>query len=284
MTAGMRVLIAGCGYLGTAAARVLAARGHEVFAARRLEVAPPSSVQAVAVDLLRGSLTVLPPRLDAVVWAVAPQDRTAAAYRAAYRLGPQRLLSFLQQRGDRLRRSILVSSTRVWEHRDGSIVDEDTATLATTPPAVELVLGEAEFLAAAPGPVALRLGGIYGPGRTALLERVRGGLAVPPPSTRHQNRIHRDDGAEAIAHVLALPAPQSCYIVVDDDPADERDVLAFLAERLGTELPPPDPLAQRQGGKRCRNDRLRRSGWRPRHPSYRHGYGAMLAGPSQGTA
>lgn len=284
MTAPMRVLIAGCGYLGTATARRLCAHGHSVFGARRLPVPLPAPVQPVVVDLLRDALVTLPAAIDAVVWAVAPEDPTPAAYRAAYRFGPQRLVGYLRERGDPLRRSILVASTRVWEHTDGSIVDEDTPPRVLTAAAKELLAGEREFLAAAPGAVSLRFGGIYGPGRTALIARVRQGLAVPPPAPRYVNRIHRDDGAEAIAHVLALPRPESIYVVVDNDPADERDVLAFLAERLGAVLSRPDPDGPRSGSKRCRNSRLRRSGWSPCYPSYREGYGAMLGANEEGTA
>ena len=54
----------------------------------------------------------------------------------------------------------------------------------------------------------LRLGGIYGPGRTRLIDRVRGGEPVAvADAPAYTNRIHRDDAAKAIAHLLALPNP-----------------------------------------------------------------------------
>ena len=46
--------------------------------------------------------------------------------------------------------------------------------------------------------VTLRLGGIYGPGRTRLLESVRAGRAAyDPRGPRYTNRIHRVDAASA---------------------------------------------------------------------------------------
>jgi len=70
---------------------------------------------------------------------------------------------------------------------------------------------------------------------------------------------------------------------VDDDPAERAAVLAWLAQRLGAPEPRAevgsDPL---DAGKRCRNERLRESGWSPEFPSYRDGYAAMLAGSAPG--
>ena len=49
----------------------------------------------------------------------------------------------------------------------------------------------------------LRLGGIYGPGRTRLIESVRSGrAAIRPGAPRFGNRIHRDDAAGALAHLI----------------------------------------------------------------------------------
>ena len=61
--------------------------------------------------------------------------------------------------------------------------------------------------------------GIYGPGRTRLIDSVRDGSAVgpvgPPVFT---NRIHRDDCARVLEHLLFLPDPAPLYLAVDDDP------------------------------------------------------------------
>ena len=129
----------------------------------------------------------------------------------------------------------------------------------------------------------LRLGGIYGPGRTSLVERVRSGAArVSPGSARFTNRIHRDDAAAALAHLAALPAAPSCHLGVDCAPAPEAEVLAWLAERLGVAPPCEDAPPAREetrratGNKRCSNARLLATGFRFRYPTYREGYEALL--------
>jgi nucleoside-diphosphate-sugar epimerase len=129
----------------------------------------------------------------------------------------------------------------------------------------------------------LRFGGIYGPSRTGLIERVRQGVAAcrdgPPLYT---NRIHRDDCAGALHHLMMLPAPESLYIGVDHESAEQCDVLRWLAARLGA--PPPRVEAaspantrRQRTNKRCRNAKLVASGYVFRYPTYREGYAALLA-------
>ena len=93
-----------------------------------------------------------------------------------------------------------------------------------------------------------------------------------------------------LAHLLELPEPARLYIAVDDDPAPLDEVLCWLAAQLGAPKPrvvPQQPLkpgAEANGNmalrlrasKRCRNARLRASGFRFRYPSYRDGYAALL--------
>src|SRR5690606_114903 len=81
--------------------------------------------------------------------------------------------------------------------------------------------------------IALRLAGLYGPGRTQLLERVRQGIAKAPRTVPHwSNRIHIDDAAAAIVHLLGLPAPEALYLGADSTPLP----LHVLYEHIAREL------------------------------------------------
>ena len=142
----------------------------------------------------------------------------------------------------------------------------------------------------------LRLGGIYGPGRTRLIDQVRGGSAVIPAESRFTNRIHRDDAAAAIVHLCTMDAaPAPVYVGVDNEPAEMGEVLRFLAAELGLPQPPSgaaDGTAgggsagggsaggepSRGGNKRCSNALLRSTGFEFRYPSFREGYRDILAG------
>ena len=116
----------------------------------------------------------------------------------------------------------------------------------------------------------LRLSGLYGgpPGR--LQAQVLAGDITEP--NRWTNRIHRDDAAAAVVHLLtSAQAPGPLYVGTDDEPALLGDVAAHLAHRLGAPAPPATDLALATG-KRLSNARLRATGWVPAYPSYREGY------------
>jgi nucleoside-diphosphate-sugar epimerase len=146
---------------------------------------------------------------------------------------------------------------------------------------------EGEALVAASGLPAtvVRFAGIYGPGRRRLLERVaRGEAEIDPGRPRYTNRIHRDDCAGLLAHLLETgehrgPSAPPLLIGVDDEPAAERTVLCWLAEQLAAPEPreraaPAERAAM--ANRRCRNARLRASGYALRYPTFRQGYAAML--------
>ncbi len=281
----MRVLIAGCGYVGSALAAELAAQGDEVTALRRRPGVLPPGVRPLAVDLEDPvALAAVPDDLDAVVYAVSPGGGDAAAYRAACVTGVQLLAARL--RGTPVRRWLLTSSTGVYAQQDGEWVDEDSPAEPSHASGRLLLEGEAVLRAAAPRPVVVRLGGIYGPGRTGLIDRVRSGQAsVAPGPPRYTNRIHRDDAAGILRFLLAHPDPAPLYLGVDSDPASEREVQGWLAERLGVPPPREAPMApesrRARGNRRCSNRRLRAAGYVLRFPSYREGYGALLAQASR---
>jgi nucleoside-diphosphate-sugar epimerase len=286
----MRILIAGCGYVGSALARRRVAAGDVVFGLRRRPEGLPAGVVPVAADLCDAAelRVTLPRDLDAVVYATAADGRDPEAYRRAYVEGLSNLLQVVSD-GVGTRRVLFTSSTSVYAQDGGAWVDE---TSPTEPSGFTgRILLEAEALLAPLGGRAsvLRLGGIYGPGRARLLEQVRTGQArIPAGPPLYTNRIHRDDAAGALDHLLKLPAVDSVYLGVDDEPADLGTVLRWMAAHLGVAEPeeaPAGPLASTAGppgrtSKRCRNRRLRASGFVPAYPTFREGYAAILAGGS----
>ncbi len=275
----MRILIAGCGYVGTELGLRLAARGDEVFGIRRRAHLLPAPIHPIATDLLDPKLgRHLPPGLEAVVYPAAADESTEVGYRRAYVEGVGNVLAALRSGGAPVKRFLFTSSTAVYGDADGGWVDEDT------PPEPENFRGsvvlEGERLAGESGfpTTTLRLGGIYGPGRTRLLEMVREGRArSPEPGPIWTNRIHRDDAAGALAHLLTLPDPAPVYIGVDDEPAPLAEVHRFLADLLGAPQPITDSeMTRDRSNKRCSNRRLRESGHTFRFPTFREGYRAMV--------
>jgi nucleoside-diphosphate-sugar epimerase len=275
-----RVLVAGCGYVGTALGVELAAGGDTVFGLRRDPSRLPPGIGPLAADLSNPATLAGLPEADAVVYAAAADGFSPAAYRAAYVDGLANLLAALPRPPRRL---VFVSSTSVFGQQAGECVDEDSPADADHWSADALREGERIARDGAPEPVVVRLGGIYGPGRTRLVDEVLAGATYAAGEPRYTNRIHRDDGAGALAYLLRHPSPDALYLGVDDEPADRRVVLEWLAQRLGAPAPravaaaDDDPRRERSN-KRCSNRRLRAAGYAFRYPTFRDGYAALLNG------
>lgn len=276
---GERVLLAGCGDLGLRVAHCLRARGDEVWALRRTPpVETETGVHWVRADLtVARSLQQLPADLTQLVYLPTPDRRDACAYGALFADGLRNLLAATGTAT--LQRVVLVSSSAVYGEHGGAWVDEDSST---TPLAFNgTVLRDVEqWLAAQPvRSIVLRLAGLYGPGRLQLLERLRAGLVTVPRAAPHwANRLHVDDAAVAIAHVLQLADPLPVYLGVDDTPLPLDVLYDHLARLLGAPLPLDGPGPAGVGSKRLSNARLRASGFAPRWPDARAGYAALLAG------
>jgi nucleoside-diphosphate-sugar epimerase len=277
-----RVLIAGCGYVGSTLGERLAADGDEVFALRRRTEGLPSALQPIAADLADPDALRELPALDAAVYAAAADEFREAAYRAVYVDGLRNLLQALAASEKPPRRVLYASSTSVYGQRDGEWVDEHSPTEPADFSGACVLAGE-RLLAKSPIPgCAVRFGGIYGPGRTGLIDRIREGHAVLPPGPpQYSNRIHRDDCAGVLRHLLRLTEPASVYVAVDCEPAPAADVSRFLAERLGVTPPGASDVPEQAGrrvrsNKRCRNARLIASGYRFEYLTYREGYAALL--------
>jgi nucleoside-diphosphate-sugar epimerase len=268
------VLIAGAGDVGGRVARRLVAQGKRVIALRRGEVTPDPAIRWVRADLTRPETLRGLPKVDAVVFAPTPDARDEAAYRAVFLDGLRHLIDALPAPP---RRTLFVSSTAVYGEHAGEWVDETTPT---DPPGFNgRILVETEnWLASRDiGGLALRLAGLYGPGRTQLLDRLRDGkVSVPRGQGVFANRIHVDDAAAAIAHLLSLDAPEALYVGVDDTPLPVDELYDYLAGLLGAAPPPDGPPAAGIGNKRMSNERLRSTGFQCRWPDARMGYAALI--------
>lgn len=263
-------LLVGCGDLGARIGLRLADLGHDVVALRRNADLVPAPLRGIAVDLTRETPVLTDLHADLLVVALTARPRTEAAYRETYVDGLARALDAVAATGHPPRRAVLVSSTAVFGGDEPGPTDETTRAVPSDGPGRMLVEAEELFTDRLPGATVLRLSGLYGGDSTRLVDQVRGDRIDDPH--RWTNRIHRDDAAAAVVHLLTRAAtPDALYVGTDDEPAQLGDVAAFLADRLGAPAPPAaDPA--RGHGKRLSNARLRATGWAPRWPSYREGY------------
>ena len=272
----MRVLIVGCGRLGSDIAELLVRGGHAVFGLRRSNRALPEGVVGLVGDVSLEESLFLPDSMDACVYAVAAGERSDAAYRAAYPAGAGNVIRALERSGSGAARFLFVSSTGVYGQTDGSLVNEASPTEPAGFTGQRMLEAERLVQASALPSCALRLSGIYGPSRRVLLERVgRGEATYPAEGDRWMNQIHQLDAARAVVHVLGMLKLPQALCVSDSRPAQRREVLMWLADRMGAPAPkasgaPADPA------KRVDSGRLRATGFEFRFPTYVEGYESFV--------
>jgi len=272
----MRVLIAGCGDVGGVLAELLLAGGHAVYGLKRDSSSLPEGVRGVQADLLQSeTLKDLPGRIDTLVYMPTPGSRDRAGYQAIFLQGWKNLWSALDGEPER---TLLVSSTAVYGESNGMEVDENTPARPARFNGEVLLEMERLVASSTQNLVVARLSGIYGPGRERLISQAATeGLEVQQAPPFFTNRIHRDDAARALQHLLELENPETLYVVTDDNPAPRYDVVKWLAVMQGKAAPVAIVNKQAGQGKRASNRRLRASGFDLHYPDYRTGYGAVLA-------
>jgi len=269
-----RILIAGCGYVGEAAADLFAARGWTVegwtASARSAERLSGKPYPVRAVDLADdAAVSTVPAEFDVIIQCASSGGGGADEYRKVYLDGARNLVRACEKAT-----LLFTSSTSVYAQKDGAIVDESSR--ADAPHERGRILRETEKLVLEQNGIVARLGGIYGPGRSFLLRKFLSGEAViDEKDQRLINQVHRDDIVTAL-FLLAEERRESrgqIYNVVDDEPTSRQEVYAWLSSRL----PHPAPalsgaFVRRKRGesnKRVSNRKLRALGWEPRYPDFR---------------
>ena len=269
-----RIVIAGCGFVGLATARVFHAAGWEVLG---LTHSPESAEVlhgepfAVApcdisnADAVRATASGFGGNVDAVIHCASSGRGGADAYRAIYLEGGRNLLDAFPSA-----RLLFTSSTSVYAQADGSRADE--LSPAEPPRETGRLLRQTEELVLGRGGIVARLAGIYGPGRSVLLRKFFSGEAViEGDGMRIVNQVHRDDIASAL-HMLIEKSVAGIFNVSDDAPMPQLEIYAWLAQRFSMPLPPPGPIdPNRKRGwtsKRVSNAKLRALGWSPQFPSF----------------
>ncbi len=226
---------------------------------------------------------------EAIVISIPPRDGAGAAlvrFGAAIAAAPA------------LRRVLYYSTIGVYGDHGGAWVDETSATRTRTARGLARLEDEARWAAVARSRGAeadiLRLAGIYGPGRNALVNLREGQARRIVKPGQVFNRAHVDDIAEISSLVLIRGLSGGIWNVADDEPAPPQEVVAYAAALLGLEPPPEEPFDEARLSPMAREfyaDNKRVSiakakallGFEPAYPTYREGFKALAeAGEGRG--
>ncbi len=302
----MRVLIAGCGYVGVPLGAELVKQGHEVFGVRRTGAAN-SELRAAGIIPLNADVTKLPElqrfpcTFDWVVNTVSSSKGGVQDYREVYLQGMRNLMTSLEAAGPQ--KFIYTSSTSVYGQTDGSWVEENSATEPASETARVLLEAEQVLLEAArPGgesskdreqfrlgapdfpAVVLRVAGIYGPSRGYWFRQyLQGEAQMRGQGARILNMIHRDDLIHIIIAALKHGRPGEIYNAVDDEPVSQIDFFRWLSKTMVRPMPPfvaeAEGPTRKRGvtNKRVSNRKVKEAlSYRFKYPTFREGFGAEL--------
>jgi nucleoside-diphosphate-sugar epimerase len=228
-------------------------------------------------------------KAEAIVVSIPPRDGPGAIldrFAAAIAAAPD------------LRRILYYSTIGVYGDHGGAWVDETSATLTRTARGLARLEDEARWAAAARarGVEAdiLRLAGIYGPGRNALINLRQGQARRIVKPAQVFNRAQVDDIAEVSRLLLTRGLEGQIWNVADEEPAPPQDVIAYAAALLGLPPPPEEPFHEARlspmaaefyaDNKRVSIAKARSLlGFTPAFPTYREGLKALAeAGEGRG--
>ena len=314
----MRVFVAGAtGVVGRQLIPQLVEAGHSVVGTTRsrprVEWLRSTGAEAVVVEPLDRAAMMAAVELarpDAVVSELTALsrefdlrhfDRTFAVTNDLRTRGTDILVEAARAAGAR---RLIAQSYAGWPYaRTGGPVKAESDALDPDPPAAmretfAAIVHEERAVTEAPGleGLALRYGGLYGPGTSlngeqAALVRARK-LPIVGGGTGVWSFLHVADAAAATVAALDRGAP-GVYNIVDDDPAPVSEWLPHLAAELGARPPRRVPawvarFAIGEAGivlmteaRGASNAKARAElGWTPRYPSWRDGFAELASGPA----
>ena len=268
------LVLLGCGFTGTYAAKLALAAGIRVIGTTR-------SPERAALLSKLGVDVRLAPRLDEAL--VRPLLRADTRVLVTYPPDPatdDAVLPLLS----RAAAAVYLSSTGVYGGAAGHI-DETTPVDPSEPRAAARL--RAEALVRAAGGVVLRAAAIYGPGRGLHVRLARGEHKVAEGGQGVISRIHVEDLARLALAALDRAPKGEAFVVADEAPVPQAEVIDWLCARLG--VPRPAEVPREHLPPTLRNDR-HVDGRKLRqilnvsleYPTYREGFEACLAAEADG--
>ena len=275
----MRLLILGCGDIGTRVGLALTKAGWAVIAARRSPEKLPAAFTRLRIDMTEPQL--LAPleqhQPDYVLVTPTPPSYDAAGYQAGFldvaqHLGAQPWLKLCQ-------RVICVSSTRVYREAAGGWVDEHAPLNTEEPQADSMVRAEACIRRSAASTV-IRPAGVYGDPDGMLVRSVLSGRGSAPGAA-FGNRIHRDDLSRLIVHCLLRDSQGKwvppTILACDRDATPTYEIERWLAQQWGISLTEQDTGGRPRANRRCRSTLLSTLGFELTYATWREGYAQVVS-------
>ena len=283
----MKILLAGCGDIGQRVAARFADE-HQCFGLRRNPEQLPVFINPLKADLTNSEelVGIFSQDFDVVIATLTPGARTEEAYQKAYVDTATALVSSINNAKYQPKIVIWISSTSVYGDSTNQWLEEESPVNPASFSARALKKAEDIMTAVSCDLTIVRFSGIYGPGRLALLNSVKNGIGSPARPKQWSNRIHSDDCAGFLVHLvnryLKGQKLEKLYLGTDCEPAAQHDMRKWLAGKLNVILT-EEAKSSRAGTQRYTNKKLLQSGYQLQYPSYREGYVSVIKSLSDDT-
>ena len=245
----MHILFIGYGKTSQRAAKLLFAQGHQITTISR---SPKTDAHAnhLIQDVHQLDLSGIAP-VDAAYVLLSPNASTAEAYQQTYVDTVQPIAQALKKHP--IQKIIVVSSTRVYGENAGERVDDETIPIPCDEQGRLLLQMEQLYQSAFPAQcVIVRPAGIYGTSAARMQKLAE--MTKSYPNIHWANRIHIDDLARFLVHLLHVEHAEKSYICTNNQPQPLHE--RILAMQRSLSLPELVLESGRETGKRIFAERM----------------------------
>ena len=282
-----KILIVGCGDIGTAVGVALQRDGHHIVGLKRRPPAQNLGIRYFQADLCRSAdLASLETDFDQVIVIIAPDRVDEHTYQQLFGRGLENLLTIFSQKSPHTSFTF-ISSTSVYGQTHGEWVDESSTTEPTNFRGKIILEAEQSILSQQTNNTVIRFSGIYGQGRNRLIKLATKGGAIQHSPPYFTNRIHREDCISFIKFItdskLSGQHVAPIYLASDDKPCPLWELVSWLADQLKAPQPVKKSITENANqNKRCNNQLIKKLGYRFKYPAYLDGYRGLVWPESAG--
>ncbi|WOE31149.1 MULTISPECIES: NAD(P)H-binding protein [unclassified Acinetobacter] len=265
----MHILFIGYGKTSQRVAKQLSRDGYQITT-----ISQTAKIDLYANHLIQDvhqlDLSAIAP-VDVVYVLLSPSQSGVDAYQNTYLDSVAPIISALKTHP--VQRIIVVSSTRVYAEAAGGVVGDDTAIAASDRQAEILIAMENHYRAAfAERCIIVRPTGIYGNSITRMVKLAENTLTYP--SIHWSNRIHIDDLARFLVHLIHIKNPLASYICSDHRPLPLHQIIIWFQQQLT--LPELYLTSDVESGKKIYAQHMLESGFILQYPDCFQSYQALL--------
>ena len=265
----MHILFIGYGKTSWRVAKQLFEQGHQITT-----ISQSAKMDEYATHLIQDvhqlNLAHISP-IDWVYVLLSPNESTPEAYQRVYVDSVQPISNALKQHP--VQKVVVVSSTRVYGENHGERIDDESEMKPNDEQGRLLLKMEQLWQQAYPSAnIIIRPTGIYGTSVARMLKLAEKTKTYP---NRHwSNRIHIDDLASFLAHLLHVEHAEKSYIVSNNQPSLLHETIQWFQRQLN--LPELVLQSDECSGKRIYATRMAEMGFQLQHKDCFEDYLEML--------